>query len=288
MVVARAFTRVDMSADPGNTTFLPPTVPALEAAVTSPTQIDVLDPLGRLQQYLGSSNLEDLSLGVFGTSVFTGFNQYATSVSQEASRSYQISDALLNGQQLLDSITSGGVGGLLEVLYGGADQIFGSELGDFNDILCGYGGNDFISGGAGADWLDGGNGVDTLNGNVGNDIVSGGVGDDILRGGRDQDELYGEIGNDTLNGNLGDDTMEGGLGSDLFILSRGFDVIADFSAVDGDRIAVVPSTLPVGGIEAALSDSEDGLLIDRDGFGSTLLPGLTVAGFNPADVILLA
>lgn len=288
MVVARAFSLVDLSVDPGNTTYLVPTMAALDVAIATPTQVDVLDPLARLQQYVGSFNLADLDSGSFGTSFFTGFNQYSTSSAQPASLSYQITDGLINAQLILDAANSGGAGSLIELVFGGADQIFGSELGDFNDTLIGYGGNDFISGGAGNDSVDGSSGHDTLNGNLGNDIVSGGVGDDLLRGGRDQDELYGEIGNDSLNGNLGDDTMEGGLGSDIFILSKGVDVITDFSAADGDRIAVVESTLPVAGFAATLSETEDGLLIDRDGFGSTLLLGQTLASFNPSDVILLA
>lgn len=152
-------------------------------------------------------------------------------------------DALRGGQG--DDVLRGGDGG---------DQLFG----DF--------GNDFLSGNLGADTLDGGAGSDVLRGGLGNDLIIGGDGDDALSG---------DLGNDTLVGGNANDSLVGGLGADRFILSDGFDLIADFNPSEGDVLAILPAALPY-----LLSDSAQGLQIIRAGFGITTLAGISAAGFD--------
>ncbi len=64
----------------------------------------------------------------------------------------------------------------------------------------------------------------------GNDVIDGGSGDDIL---------FGQEGDDVISGGLGDDLLYGGSGADMFVfeaIADGLDVIADFNAVEGDRL----------------------------------------------------
>lgn len=79
-----------------------------------------------------------------------------------------------------------------------------------------------------------------------------GFGNDNLIGGAGNDNLSGLGGNDTLNGGAGKDTLTGGTGSDTFTytslsdsLLSTYDVIADYSASDGDRIDAPLSVTPV-------------------------------------------
>jgi Ca2+-binding RTX toxin-like protein len=118
------------------------------------------------------------------------------------------------------------------VLFGGADEIWGSGLGD---TLTGHGGDDSLMGGAGADFIrglgdadviEGGDGDDDLNGNLGVDVVRGGTGSDTVRGGQDGDYVFGDAGDDPhLNGNLGDDEVFGGDGRDTVFGGQGADML---------------------------------------------------------------
>ncbi|MBX9750064.1 MAG: hypothetical protein K5Q68_10660 [Roseococcus sp.] len=86
-----------------------------------------------------------------------------------------------------------------------------------------------------------GNGLSNLiQGNAGANRLEGGAGDDTMGGGAGQDTLVGGDGKDRLSGGLGADRLEGGLHADRFIfissLDADGDVIADFSAAQGDRI----------------------------------------------------
>jgi Ca2+-binding RTX toxin-like protein len=92
--------------------------------------------------------------------------------------------------------------------------------------------DDSLSGLSGSDTLKGGGGNDTLMGGNGNDVLEGGDGDDLLSG-------HGQ--NDTLIDGAGLDRLYGGPGADRFVLTKGdgaLDLIGDFSAADGDRVAV--------------------------------------------------
>ncbi len=87
----------------------------------------------------------------------------------------------------------------------------------------------------------GGDGNDTLiNKKSGKMTLQGGAGDDKLIGGKGKDLLVGGEGNDILFGHRGPNIMIGGTGSDTFVLNRGrgFNVVKDFNALEGDKIAL--------------------------------------------------
>lgn len=67
--------------------------------------------------------------------------------------------------------------------------------------------------------------------------VLGGNGDDHLIGGHGGDLIVAGRGNDILAGGLGNDDLVGGAGADHFIVGQGKDIITDFSASQGDRLA---------------------------------------------------
>ena len=98
--------------------------------------------------------------------------------------------------------------GLICIMYGGNDTVYGTSYGDS------------IKGGAGNDRLIGASGNDTLQGEAGNDSLEGGDGNDLL---------FGNAGNDTLYGGKGNDSLYGGVGSDTYIhwFQDGVDTIAD-------------------------------------------------------------
>ncbi|WP_207462104.1 PD40 domain-containing protein [Azospirillum sp. SYSU D00513] len=135
-----------------------------------------------------------------------------------------------------------------DVLYGnaGADTVFGGADADTvfggrdNDLLGGDLGDDSLSGDLGEDLLNGGAGSDALYGNVGQDALFGNAGADTMYGGAGNDTLYGGMDNDLLSGDLGDDQLWGNLGADTFLVRSGggADTIMDFSAAQGDRIAL--------------------------------------------------
>lgn len=115
---------------------------------------------------------------------------------------------------------------------------------DAANVLNGLGGDDLIYGAAGNDTISGGAGKDRLYGDAGKDSIQGGDGNDLLYGGDGDDIVYGGAGDDLIEGGLGADRLYGGTGADQFsyrpdhLLSNGagVDVIADFSAVQGDKI----------------------------------------------------
>ncbi|HEY0834377.1 MAG TPA: hypothetical protein VGE72_10760 [Azospirillum sp.] len=123
---------------------------------------------------------------------------------------------------------SGGAGG--DLLYGNAES----------DRLSGNRGADIAFGGSGNDILYGNFENDALYGNTGRDTLYGGAGDDALFGGLEADLLFGGLGNDSLHGNRGNDVLWGGDGADRFVIGSGggADLVADFSAGAGDRIAI--------------------------------------------------
>ena len=162
-------------------------------------------------------------------------------------------------------VLSGGVGDDRITGSASVDLIYGNTE---NDTISGGAGNDIIYLGQndgpatahpvlgtvrqrqGVEVANGGAGDDILYGNFGSDELSGGIGNDELYGGQDADTMFGGAGNDTLYGNRDDDYLSGGSGSDDFIwipASGGNDVIADFSAGEGDRIGIATGqTFAVG------------------------------------------
>ncbi len=79
-----------------------------------------------------------------------------------------------------------------------------------------------------------------MNGNAGGNRFEGGGGQDSLYGLAGDDTLIGDAGKDRLEGGLGADSLVGGLDADSFVFARAVDahgdIIADFSAAEGDRI----------------------------------------------------
>lgn len=292
MVLAKAFQSLNMLV--GTTDYLPPA--SLSNLVSSsPTRIDVLDSLGRLQSYFGQFNLIDLANKKFDTSTFTGYKQYLGKT-DSTPLMYELSGASLNGQVVFGYLQLQDVAGLLGELFKGDDQIQGS---DANDSLVGFGGNDtikagggddFFSGNAGNDWLNGNQGQDTVYGRDGDDTLRGGQGDDLLIGGIGRDSLAGNLGDDVLNGdedddrlngNQGNDTLKGGLGADRFVLSKDSDVILDFNLLEGDKLEILAST------PYTLSSNTNGdLEVVRD-VGTTTLLGVSLEGFDASHIITI-
>jgi Ca2+-binding RTX toxin-like protein len=128
-----------------------------------------------------------------------------------------------------------------------------------------------------------------LDGGSSNDILKGGLDNDTLIGASGEDSLDGGDGNDTLQGNLGTDTLIGGSGADRFVFnnpSEAIDLLTDFSAAEGDIIAIdangfdselIPGTLTEEQFRLGASAIEEsdrflyhngGLFFDADGSGS--------------------
>lgn len=157
----------------------------------------------------------------------------------------------------------------------GADTLSG---GSGNDLIYGNLDSDRIVGGAGLDTLFGGQqsdlvfgltGADQVYGNKQNDTLYGGVGDDSMFGGQDDDLVFGEAGNDRVDGNRGNDTLFGGDGVDRFVISKGNDVVQDFSPAE-DRIETLDAFSAIN--QAIMSGS----LVLTDSDGDTLtLTGVT-------------
>ncbi|HYH18980.1 MAG TPA: hypothetical protein VD995_10220 [Azospirillum sp.] len=165
---------------------------------------------------------------------------------------------------------SGGIGG--DLLYGNADS----------DRLSGNRGNDTAFGGSGNDILYGNADSDALYGNTGRDTLYGGSGDDVLFGGLEADLLFGGVGNDTLHGNRGNDTLWGGEGADRFVIGSGggADVIADFSASGGDRIAIT------AGMTWQLGQDASGSVVLTLASGHTVaVLGVSSAQFNAGWIV---
>ena len=161
-------------------------------------------------------------------------------------------DDLLYGQAGADTLEGGDGDDTLyaNVDYNSSSDVAGNLLrgGAGNDLLRGGGGGG--GGGGGRDTLEGGEGNDTLDAlaysSTGGDLLLGGAGDDILSGSRST--LDGGDGNDwlTTRNDGGVETgcvLTGGAGADKFTLGSFYDsyrnpnVIADFSAAEGDKIS---------------------------------------------------
>ena len=167
-----------------------------------------------------------------------------------------------------------------DVLFGddGKDKLFG-ENGD--DVLHGGNGRDQLFGGAGADILQGEVGRDTLDGGSGDDRLFGGSGRDDLKGGDGNDALSAGSGYDRLDGGAGADVLTGGAGHDTFVFTEGdagADRITDFGT-GADRVDLSSFNLAgFAAVQAALSDTADGVLLDLGGGQSVLFEGLDQAG----------
>ena len=136
-------------------------------------------------------------------------------------------------------------GGLTLIGNGDANVLLAHDAGS---ILQGLGGDDVLQGGAGNDFLYAGEGNDRVSGGAGNDYLDGSAGNDVLYGGDGDDIILAGDGNDTIEGGAGVDILTGGSGADTFAyreahftpgnLAASTDVITDFNAAEGDRIAL--------------------------------------------------
>ena len=184
----------------------------------------------------------------------------------------------LMGDAGQDSLT-GGNGD--DLLYGNLDV----------DEIDGGAGNDTLFGGQnggvaradaygnlrqqdGIETVRGGGDDDSIFGNYGSDMLSGEAGNDTIFGGQGTDTLDGGDGDDLLVGNRQSDLLTGGDGADTFVFGsddQGDDVIADFSAGEGDRLSFSTAYAATG--------SGGDLLITHGG-GSVKLVGVSSSGLD--------
>ena len=120
-------------------------------------------------------------------------------------------------------------------LLDGNDRFKGGRS---DDRIFGNAGNDWINGNQNDDYITAGPGIDTVFGGSENDFITLGGGNDWGNGNKGNDEVRGGKGDDSLNGGPGDDVLWGGTGADRFVISRGFDIIKDFSFSEGDSVFI--------------------------------------------------
>lgn len=189
-----------------------------------------------------------------------------------------------------DEIWAGSGDDLVE--GGSGDDIVGGGIGDddlsggvgADVIYAGANGDDTLSGGNGNDVVFGGSGNDIVNGNGGIDELYGGTGNDAMTGGNGSDTLYGGAGDDTLTGGAGDDALRPGAGADLLVFASGSgdDTVSGFSIGDDtlDLSASATDFLSADDVEAAASETDDGLLIDLGGGDSVLIEGIGLSDIS--------
>ena len=143
-------------------------------------------------------------------------------------------------------IASGNETGVVDLFFGGNDEIVGGDIADgplgLGDAIGGFGGNDRLYGNGGSDRVDGGAGSDAVDGGSGNDAVLGGTGGDALFGGLGDDLVYHNV--DLLGVDDGAvDALVGGDGNDQIFVGQG-------DSADGgagfDRIFVGLESLAAG------------------------------------------
>jgi Ca2+-binding RTX toxin-like protein len=133
--------------------------------------------------------------------------------------------------------------------------------------------------------LDGtGNSVaNRLEGNAGANLLDGADGDDTIYGQGGTDTLIGGGGADLLSGDAGEDHLQGGLGADRFLFQgvaeANGDVIADFNALEGDRIDLRPMDA-----NANVAGNQAFVFIGALAFGSVAGQLHFVGGFIEGDV----
>lgn len=180
-----------------------------------------------------------------------------------------------------------GAGGHDAIGAGSGDDIISAGAGN-DTVFGGEEGDDRVNGGTGDDALFGGSGKDSLAGDGGADEIYGGSDDDSVLGGEGEDTLYGGAGADTLNGGSGNDILRPGDGDDLLIFQAGSgdDIVYGFSLED-DQLDLSETTTDfsgLDGVQAASTETADGLLIDLGADASVLLIGLTVADLATASI----
>ena len=97
--------------------------------------------------------------------------------------------------------------------------------------------------------------IDFITGKKGDDKLTGSNGNDLLQGDHGNDILKGSKGKDYLDGSKGVDILIGGTGADVFQISKGVDLVEDFSIKQGDRIALDKNG------KYTIADDPDGVLV---------------------------
>ena len=173
-------------------------------------------------------------------------------------------------------------------IWGPEEQIFTDESeqivgSDYSEKILGEGGNDSIFGNLGHDQLFGGIDDDWINGNQGNDVIFGNLGDDQLFGGKDDDwidggpgndRIFGNIGSDQLNGGDGNDTLTGGSSDDRFYLSKGVDIVTDFSFIEEDKIILSANE------NISIIQGSAGVIISNNSGSSLIIENISLSDFN--------
>ncbi|MBE1275324.1 calcium-binding protein [Enterovibrio baiacu] len=198
---------------------------------TSPFEIEIIDPVGRILYSKYFSNTQgNIDYETFSTDIVVPQGIDYLTVRFAAQGSSDGYGALIDNVSLKYSPSENTFNDTIfagegeDIVYGGAG----------GDIIYGEAGNDTLKGGAEDDIIYGGDGNDILNGGQGNDTLYGGNGDDTLLGGAGGDALYGGAGNDYLQAGFDDDIiMDGGTGIDRYVGSEGNDTMVfdqeDFS-----------------------------------------------------------
>jgi len=134
-----------------------------------------------------------------------------------------------------------------------------------------------ISGTLEADFIPAGSTADRIVGLAGNDTLAGGDGDDTLIGGSGADTLIGGGGNDILLGGDGQPVP----GPDTFVYTGGADVIIDFDpGQDIVDISQLDGLSSYSDVQAVMTETQAGVVLDFGAGNSLALAGVTVAGLN--------
>jgi Ca2+-binding RTX toxin-like protein len=127
--------------------------------------------------------------------------------------------------------------------------------------------------------LSGGNGSDRVTGTSLNETIYGAEGDDRLFGFAGRDQMWGDAGDDLIRPGTGKNRLWGGAGEDRFVVSKGRNIIEDFSLRDGDNLIL-------GSPMYSLTDTDRG--VDVVGArGSALVLGLTKAELVSGDHLIV-
>jgi serralysin len=132
--------------------------------------------------------------------------------------------------------------------------------------------------------------VENLTGSNFNDLLAGNELANKLEGGLGNDTLYGGIGNDSLAGGFGNDVLNGQSGADVFafVSGSGGDKIADFNAIQGDKIQLEIGINASGIVDgasalAATVDVGANAVINLGGGHTITLIGVLAASLTASD-----
>jgi serralysin len=137
----------------------------------------------------------------------------------------------------------------------------------------------------------------TVEGTNQSDVLFGAGGNDIIHSNGGNDRLNGGGGNDTITGGTGNEVVFGNSGKDVFNVGAGGfgdDVVADFSAADGDRIDLsaqhISSFAQLHAVPQFLVDSNGNVAIELE-HNVTFTPSaynpnesVTILGLSSADL----